>query len=302
MSAQQSIWKDPAPFLPRVAVDDGGVPHDLPNIPPHLLVDMNMFGSDGLSSGSSQTNTSPDEEQFLGYEGDLVDYQFDMMLESCCNGNEVCAAAGDQKSENVAGILLYNSPEESSSCFTAPEECSSSVIENPGPKVWEEFMGPEKCHNAFKSYEHGSASEPPSVSPRISTMTSVHSPVNDHLGLRAVASRSRENFGKRKSKRAPARAWSEAEHGRFEEALELYGRDWGACALHIGTRPAPLVRSHAQKYLIKLWKLGKPLPVKVAESGNGYTLSGKPLLPESASARSYLTKIPCPRTHERKRK
>lgn len=99
---------------------------------------------------------------------------------------------------------------------------------------------------------------------------------------------------KRKTKRAPAKPWSKEEHEKFEQALEMFGRNWGECARYIGTRPAPLVRSHAQKYLIKLWKTGKPLPKKVAESGKGYTLSGKPLLPESASARSYLTKIPCP--------
>lgn len=94
--------------------------------------------------------------------------------------------------------------------------------------------------------------------------------------------------------RAPARPWSEEEHRRFEESLELFGRNWELCAEYIGTRRAQLVRSHAQKHLIKLWKLGKPLPRKVAESGKGYTLSGKPLLRDSASARSYLTKIPCP--------
>lgn len=99
---------------------------------------------------------------------------------------------------------------------------------------------------------------------------------------------------KGKRNRAPARPWTEEEHQRFEESLELYGRNWEQCAIYIGTRRAQLVRSHAQKHLIKLWKLGKPLPKKVAESGNGYTLSGKPLLADSASAKSYLTKIPCP--------
>lgn len=100
---------------------------------------------------------------------------------------------------------------------------------------------------------------------------------------------------KHRRRRAPARAWSRAEHERFEQSLELYGRNWERCAAYIGTRRAQLVRSHAQKHLIKLWKLGKPLPKKVAESGTGYTLSGKPLLADSASARSYLTRIPCPR-------
>lgn len=102
---------------------------------------------------------------------------------------------------------------------------------------------------------------------------------------------------KKKSKRvqrARARPWTAEEQSRFEESLELYGRNWEQCAMYIGTRRTSLVRSHAQKHLIKLWKLGKPLPKKVAETGSGYTLSGKPLLPESASAKSYLLKLPCP--------
>ena len=48
--------------------------------------------------------------------------------------------------------------------------------------------------------------------------------------------------------------------------------------------------SHAQKYFIKLYKENKPLPAKVAESGEGYTLSGKPLDPDSAAARAYGAK------------
>ena len=55
----------------------------------------------------------------------------------------------------------------------------------------------------------------------------------------------------------------------------------------IDRRPKPLIRSHAQKYFIQLWKQGLPLPDKVAESGIGYTLSGAPLDPNSGAARMY---------------
>ena len=30
--------------------------------------------------------------------------------------------------------------------------------------------------------------------------------------------------------------WTDAENKRFEEALSLFGRDWGKCAEHMGTR------------------------------------------------------------------
>ena len=56
----------------------------------------------------------------------------------------------------------------------------------------------------------------------------------------------------------------------------------------MGTRDSKSIRSRAQKYFIKLYRDGTPLPTKVAESGPGYTLSGKPLDPNSAAARPYL--------------
>lgn len=76
----------------------------------------------------------------------------------------------------------------------------------------------------------------------------------------------------------------------FAEALEKYGRDWKKCAAHIKTRDDRSVASHAQKYFIKLYIKKLPLPDKVKESGDGYTLSGKPLNPDSAAARAYGVK------------
>lgn len=57
---------------------------------------------------------------------------------------------------------------------------------------------------------------------------------------------------------------------------------------HVKSRPQPSIRSHAQKHFIKLFRDGLPLPAKVAESGTGFTLSGKELDVNSASARGYL--------------
>lgn len=49
--------------------------------------------------------------------------------------------------------------------------------------------------------------------------------------------------------RTEARPWTPDEERLFREALELHGRDWGACAAHIGSRDAKSVTSHAQKYV-----------------------------------------------------
>eukprot|EP00188_Purpureofilum_apyrenoidigerum_P004961 Plantae.Rhodophyta-Purpureofilum_apyrenoidigerum.ctg6027.p1 GENE.Plantae.Rhodophyta-Purpureofilum_apyrenoidigerum.ctg6027~~Plantae.Rhodophyta-Purpureofilum_apyrenoidigerum.ctg6027.p1 ORF type:complete len:243 (+),score=27.54 Plantae.Rhodophyta-Purpureofilum_apyrenoidigerum.ctg6027:177-905(+) len=88
-------------------------------------------------------------------------------------------------------------------------------------------------------------------------------------------------------RKAPVK-WSDEEEERFIEALHRYGRDWKQCAMHVGTRDANNFRSHAQKYFIRLYKHGQPVPEKVAETGEGHTLSGKPLDPNSAAARCYL--------------
>ncbi|EIE91466.1 hypothetical protein RO3G_16177 [Rhizopus delemar RA 99-880] len=57
---------------------------------------------------------------------------------------------------------------------------------------------------------------------------------------------------------------------------------------HVATRDSNSIRSHAQKHFIKMFRDSIPLPDKVRETGDGYTLSGKPLDPNSAAAKPYL--------------
>ncbi|KAK9916989.1 hypothetical protein WJX75_009549 [Coccomyxa subellipsoidea] len=51
--------------------------------------------------------------------------------------------------------------------------------------------------------------------------------------------------------------WSDSEHQRFVEAVEKYGRDWKLIVEHVGTRSVAQVRSHAQKFFLKLEKSGQ---------------------------------------------
>ena len=104
------------------------------------------------------------------------------------------------------------------------------------------------------------------------------------LGYSATGRRKRKDTG---APRTASRAWSDEEEALFKEALCLHGRDWKRCAEHIGTRDARAVASHTQKFLIKALLRGEELPEAMARSGRGYTLSGKPLDPNSAAARAY---------------
>ncbi|KAJ2546594.1 hypothetical protein EV175_005539, partial [Coemansia sp. RSA 1933] len=83
-------------------------------------------------------------------------------------------------------------------------------------------------------------------------------------------------------------AYTNEEEELFYKGLELYGRSWSEISEHVGTRDPKSIRSHAQKYFIKLFRDNIPLPARVLETGEGYTLSGRPLDPNSAAARPYL--------------
>jgi len=57
---------------------------------------------------------------------------------------------------------------------------------------------------------------------------------------------------------AQPRYWTDDEHERFLDALEKFGhKDVKAIANYVGTRNATQVRSHAQKYFMKLAREGK---------------------------------------------
>uniref|UniRef100_A0A1D2AG52 Myb-like, SWIRM and MPN domain-containing protein 1 n=1 Tax=Auxenochlorella protothecoides TaxID=3075 RepID=A0A1D2AG52_AUXPR len=106
----------------------------------------------------------------------------------------------------------------------------------------------------------------------------------DQHQLTASGRRKRKDTGKQ---RTTSRSWSSGEESLFLEALDLHGRDWKKCAEHLVTRDPRAVTSHAQKHFIKLLLRGEALPEAVAASGAGYTLSGRPLDPNCASARAY---------------
>jgi len=52
------------------------------------------------------------------------------------------------------------------------------------------------------------------------------------------------------------RRWTDEEHRKLVEGLKLYGRDWKRIQAHVGTRNAAQLRSHAQKYFVKVLREG----------------------------------------------
>ncbi|XP_074557358.1 protein REVEILLE 6-like isoform X2 [Curcuma longa] len=81
-------------------------------------------------------------------------------------------------------------------------------------------------------------------------------------------------------------SWTEQDHDKFLEALQLFDRDWKKIEAFVGSKTVIQIRSHAQKYFLKVQKNGTnehvppprpkrkavhPYPQKAAKNGDSST-------------------------------
>lgn len=83
-----------------------------------------------------------------------------------------------------------------------------------------------------------------------------------------------ENDRGKDKKKPQSRYWTPEEHQRFLEALQKYGpKDVKSISMHVGTRNATQVRTHAQKYFLRLERERRKKEEINNPNGDGYNSS-----------------------------
>lgn len=95
-----------------------------------------------------------------------------------------------------------------------------------------------------------------------------------------------------KGKKSAGR-WTKEEHQKFVEALKLFGKNWKQVEEHVGTRTGAQIRSHAQKFFLRLQR---EAPATSNPTSSTVPLKDptpiKPLIPSEENLPEILPKLP----------